>query len=33
MFEDNNNNNNYCDSLTAESDHGFEGHNNSESFQ
>ncbi len=33
MFEDDSNNNNYCDSLTGESDHGFKVHNHSESFQ
>ncbi len=33
LFEDNSNNNNYCESLTDESDHGFKVHNNSESFQ
>ncbi len=33
LFEDNSNNNNYCDCLTDESDHGFKFHNNSEAFQ
>ncbi len=30
MFEDDSNDNNYCDSLISESDHGLKVHNNSE---